>query len=529
MADCITFGSPQLQEGFFKRFRKATGGQGRLIKFGLEAMCRKERVVKLNSESDIDNAIKDAFLVISEKVKGQIDLVESERASFNDPDFQRIFFKLAFCAAASIPLSNDAKITIHGRERPLRDIANRFGFAEVNTDPTRSSNSDSFLLEASGWLICCWQKKTHQSEWRLPMVEVSNYLQNPEVVDRGELLEVITRCTISYQLAVALATKKYSCWGELFPFLGGSVVGDVQLSPLNRVNLPKFVRPSDERKEWNSDDIDTFVSTNEVIDSKVTSARSWDPLIIGSKLFPHGSLLGVPSQKSHSEDLAILLPPILAFQIKNNIDPLTWSIIREEIEKTQYSCKPGVPVCFVILALTLGSELTQAIESGNATFLRLPPGCWYYDKKAKKLSQQKGSQDSVFTVPPGMELVLLSKAAVESFLGENNFWVLRNFAEQRHLVGAELPSLALDFQHLFESTESQAVSSFPQGVLPPSAGPTRGRILNSSHQQPFPLTLFLFYFADPQEVNIRRLGKTRGGILIEMPVYLTTEEEEKEF
>ena len=168
--------------------------------------------------------------------------------------------------------------------------------------------------------------------------------------------------------------------------------------------------------------------------------------------------IGHPAPKSHSPDLLFnTKDAILAFANKLNSpsNPVTWPNLIEEINKAAFLTQVK-PVCLIVVALHLGTEIQNAL--GNKSHLFLFANHWY-NFDAESVGEKHKAYK--FFIPEKMEVVILGEEGLALFLGSVNLNALRKFVNDRLdinlLCDSLLPKLTIPLPQTKSNAKNQII------------------------------------------------------------------------
>ena len=97
--------------------------------------------------------------------------------------------------------------------------------------------------------------------------------------------------------------------------------------------------------------------------SKIIS-RQRAPARLNELIDASPNTLFVPSPASSSPDLFLGLPAsLVAFQCKHSSTPLSWGELEAELNKSAPFATTKRPLCFVIVAFTIGRDLEEHLKA----------------------------------------------------------------------------------------------------------------------------------------------------------------------
>lgn len=287
--------------------------------------------------------------------------------------------------------------------------------------------------------ICMEVISSHDS--RLPIFPVH------ESTDMGEHLEVIARNCMRLRVSDQFVRTRGRQFKDLFSFLRGSFIADLKPDFKTMGTFPKIVDNDNSCPQLDEAAIKNIMQRAGKGHNDLPNVR-WSQLDVALQCMSR-DVLSKPMGKSHSGDLLWLSQDRYMFetQLKAGDQLLMPSLCVDELHKSTYQC-----IGTSVVKLTFMFVFT-AKDVVSSTFLKhASPSpvasqyLWKFGsgtvfscernetqlKEARRKADsdsQKSQKPCSFTVPAGMEVLILTSEGTELLLGVENLRALRNFKD----------------------------------------------------------------------------------------------------
>ena len=429
----LTFATLDLRAHFLRRLDEETAGQPRLVHLFLEGMCVWLHEKKVTSSIDSEERIEDLMRVGDAHTDEELTLATHGPKGTSSELLSVLI--MAAMLGISMPIVKRATIWHEGNQLPLLAVIDRFNLYAYKVD-SGDKRDDAFYVRIR--IADCLLR-------RIPAMELCPELLIGNIplslLGKGDALELLLRLRLVRMLS--MQRKSSSTWGTAITAFASTLIAD---QPVVSVNsscvycIPQII-VDDRRKNCG---VPAGTSTAWESPMHVSHLAEF---FARADLLPENAV-GYPASESCSPDVLLRLKRVLVgFACKLGKTPTTWKVVQDEIDKAKpFIAAANMPVCLVIVALTLGEEIHRQLGAQLS---------WVVEENTHPR----------LVVPTRMQVVILSHEGLSSLLGALSVNTMAKLVERRRDASVASAELSQVFEAMLGVAMPAPPALVPSGTI----------------------------------------------------------------
>lgn len=414
----LDFETPDLKDHFYNRLDDETAGQPRLVFSYLRGMCKELNNEPLNPKIDSKKRIEELMVIGDLSADKELNLLTHGPRG---PEPYLSMLVMASILKITLPITPNATIWYEANQLPLYQVIEQFNLYAFKVGSDERTGVSNVRIRIAD----CLKRRIPASKL-CPELSLSNMPLS--LLSKGDPLELLLRLRLVRALA-STCKPTATTWGTVIPALQATLVGKepVVSAPSARCVycVPQIIN-DDRKRNCGLPESNPWASPMHV---------SHLPAFLASPEWLPENSVGYPAPESSSPDVLLRLKNVLVcFACKLGKKATTWQVLDDEVKKAApFIAAAKTPVCLVIVALTLGEEIIHKLGTQLS---------WVVTGREVE-------------VPEGMQVVVLSRAGLDSMLGKVSVMTMETIVEKRRDPEAVCAELAQVFKAL-QSTDMPA-------------------------------------------------------------------------